>query len=94
MVALLFSIVIIFLICNSPRLCLNIYEAIQVTITIVLESSDTGNYFQMFKYGEVKIWPNWATQLTYLNHLLFVINSSSNIIIYVAKVSKRSDQNT
>jgi len=68
MVALLFSIVIIFLICNSPRLCLNIYEAIQ-----------------MFKYGEVKIWPNWATQLTYLNHLLFVINSSSNIIIYVAK---------
>ena len=42
---------------------------------------------QMFIYGTIEIWPNWAHHLTHLNHLFLVINSSSNIIIYVAKVS-------
>ena len=40
----------------------------------------------MFIYGTIEIWPKWAHHLTHLNHLFLVINSSSNIIIYVAKV--------
>jgi len=68
MVALLFSIVIIFLLCHSTRLGLNIYEAVQ-----------------MLQYGTIQHWPGWADNLTRWNHLMLVINSSSNIVIYVAK---------
>ena len=42
----------------------------------------------MLHYGEVRYWPTWAEILSRLNHFLLGINSSSNIIIYVAKVSK------
>ena len=42
----------------------------------------------MLHYGEVRHWPPWAEILSRLNHFLLSINSSSNIIIYVAKVSK------
>ena len=40
----------------------------------------------MLHYGEVLYWPPWAELLSHLNHLLLGINSSSNIVIYVAKV--------
>ena len=40
----------------------------------------------MFRYGTIEFWPDWANFLTHLNHLFLVINSSSNIVIYVAKV--------
>ena len=40
----------------------------------------------MLHYGEVLYWPPWAELLSRLNHLLLGINSSSNIVIYVAKV--------
>ena len=43
---------------------------------------------QMFWFGDIKDWPPWANTLTHLNHLFLVINSSSNIIIYVAKVER------
>merc|ERR1719336_1409478 len=56
------------MICQSPRLSLNIYEA-----------------YQMFRYGQMQEWPSWAAYMVYINHLFLVINSSSNIIIYVAK---------
>ena len=44
----------------------------------------------MFWFGDIKDWPPWANTLTHLNHLFLVINSSSNIIIYVAKVEKHN----
>ena len=40
----------------------------------------------MVQYGTLLHWPPWADNLTRWNHLMLVINSSSNIIIYVAKV--------
>lgn len=39
----------------------------------------------MIQYGSLLHWPPWADNLTRWNHLMLVINSSSNIIIYVAK---------
>ena len=39
----------------------------------------------MFRYGQMQEWPSWAAYMVYINHLFLVINSSSNIIIYVAK---------
>jgi hypothetical protein len=42
----------------------------------------------MLHYGEVRQWPTWAEILSQLNHFLLGINSSSNIIIYVAKVGE------
>ena len=39
----------------------------------------------MLQYGTLLHWPSWANDLTRWNHLMLVINSSSNIIIYVAK---------
>lgn len=33
-------------------------------------------------------WPQWAENLSYFNHLLLVINSSINILIYTAKDAK------
>ena len=92
MVALLFSIVFIFMICQSPRLSLNIYEAYQVQslylynlISILRKLFDQMLICQMFRYGRMQEWPDWAAYMVYINHLFLVINSSSNIIIYVAK---------
>ena len=41
----------------------------------------------MLTYGTIKDWGGWADCLTRWNHLMLVINSSSNIVIYVAKVT-------
>ena len=96
MVALLFSIVIVFLSCHSCKLVLNIYEAAQVdmilqTYKVMSNLKISG---QMVQYGKLLFWPNWADNLTRWNHLMLVINSSSNIIIYVAKVSVPTINNT
>ena len=40
----------------------------------------------MVHYGTIQFWPVWADNLTRLNHLMLVVNSSINIIIYTAKV--------
>jgi len=68
MAAMLFTLVVIFILCHAPRLILNIFEA-----------------FQMLHFGTIVIWPDWADVLTRCNHLMLVINSSVNIIIYTAK---------
>ena len=89
MVALLFSIVIVFLACHSCKLVLNIYEAAQVRIlSLLFLISHNSPEWQMLQYGTIHYWPSWADKLTRWNHLMLAINSSSNIIIYVAKVSK------
>ena len=64
MATLLFSIVIVSLVCHSPRIILNIYEG-----------------FFLFAEGH-GYWPKWGN---ILNHLLLVLNSSINIIIYTAR---------
>eukprot|EP00092_Neocalanus_flemingeri_P105384 GFUD01135086.1.p1 GENE.GFUD01135086.1~~GFUD01135086.1.p1 ORF type:complete len:137 (-),score=35.16 GFUD01135086.1:27-398(-) len=68
MVALLFSIVIVFLCCHTTRLALNVYEAVQ-----------------MIQFGTIQFWPVWADNLTRWNHLMLVVNSSINILVYMAK---------
>ena len=85
MAAMLFSIVIVFLVSHSPRFVLNIFEAVQVVINfqsrfyiIVL--------YEMIKYGTIKIWPEWADVLSRINHFMLVFNSSVNIVIYTLKV--------
>jgi hypothetical protein len=42
----------------------------------------------MLHYGEVRYWPAWAEILSRLNNFLLGINSSSNIIIHIAKVGE------
>ena len=110
MVALLFSIVIVFLTCHFSKLVLNIYEAAQVGM-MTLPPFPNDKYddnlvlirpklslinisAQMVQYGTLLHWPTWADNLTRWNHLMLVINSSSNIIIYVAKVSVPTINNT
>ena len=68
---LLFSIVIVFLICHSPKVVLNIYEG-----TRIFEDTSTW------------IWPVWAEIVTNCSHLLLVINSSINIVIFMARDHK------
>ena len=43
-------------------------------------------YIQMVQYGTIKSWPWWADNLSRWNHLMLVVNSSINIVIYTAKV--------
>ena len=71
MAGLLFSIVIVFICCHSPKLALNVFEGAQ-----------------MIYFGSLVYWPEWANNLTYINHLMLVINSSINILIYAAKDAK------
>jgi len=68
MVALLFSIVLLFICCHFCKLILNLYEA-----------------FQMIWFGTIEQWPKWADNLAQWNHLLLVVNSSGNILIYIVK---------
>jgi len=49
------------------------------------------NLYEVFLvavYGNYKKWPLWCDILTYLSHLLLVINSSMNIVIYCWKDKK------
>ena len=69
MVALLFSIVLLFICCHFCKLILNLYEA-----------------SQMIWFGTIEQWPKWADNLAQWNHLLLVVNSSGNILIYIVKV--------
>ena len=43
---------------------------------------------QIIRDQNVMYWPQWAENLSYFNHLLLVINSSINILIYTAKDAK------
>ena len=61
-----------------------------VYVSIIILKSYFLSPIKMFVYGTIESWPRWAHFLTHLNHLFLVINSSSNIIIYVAKVHSYS----
>ena len=49
--------------------------------------TNTYEAYQVFSNpGELMSWPPWAEVLCRFNHLMLAINSSINIIIYMAKV--------
>ena len=41
----------------------------------------------MVHYSTIQSWPVWADNLSRWNHLMLVVNSSINILIYTAKVA-------
>ena len=70
------TIVLVYLICNLPRLALNLVE--YLLISEIYQVDDCGCYLA----------PWWLSSLIRSSHLLLTCNSSVNFIIYVA-VSKR-----
>lgn len=68
--------IMVFLICHLPRLLLNIHEL--VTIQHAMECQGRG--FHAF--------PLWSHIMISLSHLLLVINSATNILIYCCLSSK------
>ena len=75
-VATLSTIVIMYLICNSPRLSLNMAEYILSDKLYDVDSCDCS------------LAPSWFFILIRISHLFLVINSSSNFLIYFS-VCKR-----
>merc|ERR1719215_290146 len=71
---ILVLIVVVFVCCNSVRMVLNMYEVFQAII------SDTGSHMEE--------WPYWCEILSLISHLLLVLNSSTNILIYCWKDTK------
>jgi len=70
--SLLILISCIFCACHLLRLILNVYEGFLVVL-----------------HGEVESnWPLWCEVLTTFSHLLMVVNSSANIVVYCWKDEK------
>lgn len=74
--AIMMGYVLVFLICNFPRLMLNIDELAR--IRNVMWCAESGQ----------RQFPLWTHYVMYVSHLLLVINSSINIIIYSCLSSK------
>jgi len=72
---MLVLIVVVFGCCNSIRIILNLYEVLQAV---------------MISIGgpELEDWPEWCEALALVSHLLLVLNSSTNILIYCWKDNK------
>ncbi|XP_023341041.1 uncharacterized protein LOC111711042, partial [Eurytemora carolleeae] len=68
--SILLYIVLVFLVCNFPRILLNFYE-------FVLEEEIT-------RCGDRIRVPNWFICLTSLNHVLLTFSSSANFFIYIS----------
>lgn len=68
--AIMMGYVLVFLICHSPRLLLNLHEL--TTIRNAMACGRAGH----------KTFAVWSLIVMHLSHLLLVINSSINILIY------------
>lgn len=69
---ILITIVLIFFVCSLPRVVINTYEV-----------------FHLLLWGDpLTDWPAWCDQVSAVSHLLLVINSSINILIYTARDDK------
>ena len=93
MSVLLLTIVMVFIICNTARVTINLFEAVQVNIgkespALSIFLCNGREMFQMYEHGDIKEWPAWINHLTRINHVLLAFNSSINIVIYTAKVSR------
>merc|ERR1712123_334600 len=69
---ILITIVLIFMVCSIPRVVINGYEV----------------YHLIVKQDLLTDWPTWCDNVSSLSHLLLVINSSINIVIYTVKDDK------
>ena len=63
-------IVTTFFLCNLPRLILNMHEIFALDSLELCKATLLGGF------------PLWAIFLGYVSHVLLVINSSANLIIY------------
>ena len=79
MAIILFLIVLIFLVCHTPKNIVNIYEGIKTIGNMT--NTDTSQQSQIF-----------IPILVTFSHLLLTINSSINILIYLAKVTTTNKQ--
>ena len=70
------TIVILYLVCNTPRLSLNMAEYV------------LGDTLYQVDYCNCSMAPTWIFILIWTSHLFLVINSSSNFLIYFS-VCKR-----
>jgi len=69
---ILAGIVVVFAFCNVFRIVINLYEV-----------------FHLAFYGDIaQNWPKWCSLMSDFSHLLLVLNSSVNIIIYGWKDAK------
>ena len=68
---ILFSVVLVFVICNSLRVILNIYDSAVVEEIIECEKSNIGRYP-----------PAWIMCTISVSHLLLMANSSVNFLVY------------
>lgn len=74
--AIMMGYVLVFLICHSPRILLSIHEL--ATIRKAMACGRSGQ----------KTFPLWSLVVMHLSHLLLVINSATNILIYCCLSSK------
>lgn len=72
--------ILVFLVCNLPRLLLNIHELI--TIRHAMKCQDAGH----------RAFPLWSLIMISISHFLLVVNSSTNILIYCSMSSKFRDE--
>ena len=66
----LMLIVAVFLICNLPRLILNMHEITVIQDVNRCQDTDLGGF------------PVWSIALGFVSHILLVFNSSTNLFIY------------
>nr|XP_040563744.1 G-protein coupled receptor daf-37-like [Lepeophtheirus salmonis] len=71
------GIVGVFLICHIPRIVLSLHETVVIHDILQCDQMNAGNYM-----------PYWVYILTYISHLLLVVNSSVNSIIYCGLSSR------
>ena len=74
--AIFMGFIMVFLICHLPRLGLNIHEL--ATIEHAMDCQRAG----------LKAFPLWSLIMISLSHLLLVLNSATNILIYCCLSSK------
>ena len=77
--SILFTIVILFLLCSIPHTILNIYEMKQVISTYYLEFFDEDHYKRENECFEP---PEWAIVLCSISSFCMVFNASIGFLVY------------
>ena len=81
MAVLLYSIVIVQLVCHAPRTGLNIFEIYQVCYWTLLHKLPLST--QAMTGGSISLTYPWIVDLS---HLFLAISSASNVIIFTIQV--------
>ncbi len=68
--------ILVFLVCHSPRLMLNIYELFTIRHAVLCQENGHDPF------------PAWSLLLMCFSHFLLILNSSINILIYSLLSSK------